>query len=154
MADPDERVRVWAIRLITDFWPLDTLMGPLKDARYPTDPESVAAFVNMAGTDSSGLVRLALASVIQRLPVDQRTTLAKALVAREVDSQDAHLPLLVWFGLLPVGDLKPEALAEAGLVCRWPVTTRMIARYLAGRIDKQPEGINADRKSTRLNSSH
>ena len=143
LADPDERVRVWAIRLITDFWPLDTLMGPLKDARYPKDPESVAAFVNMAGTDSSGLVRLALASVIQRLPVDQRTTLAKALVAREVDAQDAHLPLLVWFGLLPVGDLKPEALAEAGLVCRWPVTTRMIARYLAGRIDKHPEGINA-----------
>jgi putative heme-binding domain-containing protein len=97
----------------------------------------------MAGTDSSGLVRLALASVIQRLPVDQRTTLAKALVAREPDAQDAHLPLLVWFGLLPVVDMKPEVLAEAGLACRWPVTTRMIARCLAGRIDKHPEGINA-----------
>lgn len=140
--DPDERMRVWAIRLITDFWPLDTLTGPPAKARHPDDPESVAAFVTMAKTDSSGLVRLALASVIQRLPVDKRLPLALALVSRVEDEKDANLPLLVWFGLIPLGDKDPEALAKAGLASRWSDTTRMIARHLAGGIMNQPGGIN------------
>lgn len=141
--DPDETVRVWAIRLITDFWPLDTLMGPLAEARYPSDPESLAAFTRMAKTDPSRLVRLALASVIQRLPADQRASLATELVARAEDAGDRNLPLLVWFGLIPVGDRDPAALARIGLACRWPETMTMLSRHLAGKSAKDPVGINA-----------
>ncbi|MBU6293536.1 MAG: c-type cytochrome [Planctomycetes bacterium] len=139
--DPDEKVRAWGIRLITDFWPLDTLMGPLPEARHPSDPEALAAFTRMARTDPGGLVRLALASVIQRLPVDQRAPLATALVARAEDAGDHNLPLLVWFGLIPVGDRAPGDLAKVGLACRWPDTMAMLSRHLAVKSAKDPSGL-------------
>src|ERR1051325_2037946 len=74
---PDEHVRAWAIRFLTDAWPLDTVMRqrPVEKSEI-RDPKSEAAtlkeLIRMAKTDASGLVRLALASTLQRLPVSRR----------------------------------------------------------------------------------
>jgi len=141
--DPDEHVRVWAIRLLTDTWPLDTLMGPRKDAIYPDEPETRAAFLKMAADDKSGLVHLVLASVLQRLPVNHRVELATALVRHETYASDPNLPSLVWYGLIGVGDADPAALVGIAKVCRWPLTLRWIARNLAGRIEATPAPIDA-----------
>ncbi len=141
-ADPDEHVRVWAIRLLTDFWPLDTLIGPTKDAQYPDDPETVALLERMAASDTSGLVHLALASTIQRLPVSQRIGLALPLVRHQQYAGDANLPLLVWFGLIPLGDSHAGDLVKIAKACTWPDTARMIAHFLALRIEKQPQPVS------------
>ena len=49
----------------------------------------------MALTDPSGLVRLVLASTLQRLPVQRRVELAQALLSRVEDAADHNLPVTV-----------------------------------------------------------
>src|SRR4029079_1320773 len=102
----DEHVRVWAIRFLTDDWPLDTVLSE-RSAGRPETNRSLAIlkdFARLAESDSSGLVRLALASTLQRLPISQRPGLAAPLLAHAEDANDHNLPLLIWYGLIPVGD--------------------------------------------------
>src|SRR5205823_3003166 len=54
----DEHLRAWAIRLLTDTWPLDTVMSrrPARLVAGPEvdpDPALLAEFVRMAGEDPS-----------------------------------------------------------------------------------------------------
>jgi putative membrane-bound dehydrogenase-like protein len=144
----DEHVRTWAIRLLTETWPLDAAAGPV--AVEPAVAAAIAAqaktllgrFTTLAETDGSGLVRLALASTLQRLPVPLRPQLAAALVQRVEDADDHNLPLLVWYGLIPVADVDPLELADLAVECRWPTTRRLIARRLAGLIETNPKAID------------
>jgi putative heme-binding domain-containing protein len=124
LEDLDEHMRVWAIRLLTDTWPIDSVHGPMPHRKPPSDPELRDQFVEMAKTDSSGLVRLALASTLQRLPVEDRAVLASALASRLEDSDDHNLPKLVWFGISKIGEDKLKVAKEA----KWPDLLRYIAR--------------------------
>jgi putative membrane-bound dehydrogenase-like protein len=143
----DEHVRTWAVRLLTEELPLDAALGPvLPAAAAAADVRRRAEvlldrLVLLARHEPSGLVRLALASTLQRLPVDLRPALAIPLVSHAEDATDHNLPLLVWYGLIPVADLHPVALAEVATSCRWPTTRRLIARRLAGLYDAAPEGV-------------
>src|SRR5690606_30542084 len=109
-------VRVWAIRLLIEQWPLDGILGPVpydeeeqKQVRQKAEA-LLPKLIELAETDRSGLVRLTLGSTLQRLPVDLRSQLATALVQRPEDAADHNLPLLVWYGLIPVADRHPEHL--------------------------------------------
>ena len=152
---PNEHVRTWAIRLLTDAWPLDTVMSQ-RPAATPevkrqkseveqslvTSSAALTEFVRLAKADTSGLVRLALASTLQRLPVSQRANLAAALLARKEDANDHNLPLLVWYGLIPVVDADPAALANLAAKAELPLTRKLIARRLAEDIEKNPAPFN------------
>lgn len=142
LKDEDEHVRAWAIRLLSDFWPLDTLTSkrPTKDV---FDETIYTSLVNLAKTDSSSFVRLTLASTLQRLPHQHRAALAMELVKHTEDAEDKNLPSLVWFGLIPLGDSDPMALVSVAKVCTWPSTTRWITRNLASRIETTPAPLNA-----------
>lgn len=142
LRDPDPHVRVWAIRLLTDFWPLDTVVGPQTDITRPDDPETRAEFVRMAREDESGLVHLTLASTLQRLAVEHRAELATELVKHKQHASDRDLPLMVWFGLMPVADRDPESVVAVATACEWPVELRWIARKLATRIEDEPHTLN------------
>lgn len=152
---PSEHVRTWAIRLLTDSWPLDTVMsqrpGRKSEIQNPksgmepnlvTSAAAMKEFVRLGKTDSSGLVRLALASTLQRLPVAQRGGLAAVLMARPEDANDHNLPLLSWYGLIPVADADPLELARLAGNCEWPLTRKFIARRLAEDIEKNPFPLN------------
>ena len=145
---PDEHVRTWAVRLLSDAWPLDTLMSVRPTWRLDftaaekTAPALQEDFVRVAREDSSALVRLALASALQRLPTVQRAPLAAALVAHKEDANDHNLPLLIWYGLIPVGDAEPGSLVKVASACELPQTRRYIARRLAEDMDKNPAPIN------------
>jgi putative membrane-bound dehydrogenase-like protein len=137
-----EALRAWAIRLLTDASPLDTVMG-----RRPGPESGLAAglpdeFARMAGEDGSGLVRLVLASTLGRLPVADRPTLAAPLLARKEDASDHNLPLLLWYGLIPVAEADPSALARLGSACALPTTRRLIARRLAEDLERNPGPLN------------
>ena len=129
---PDEHIRVWAIRFLSDTWPLDTVdvrtSRPLADTHRPRLLEE---FVQVAKIDPSNLVHLAFASTLQRLPVSQRVELAAPLVARSANAQDHNLPLLIWYGLIPVGKEDPTSLANLAANCQLPLTRKFIARRLA-----------------------
>lgn len=140
----DERVRAQAVRLLSDAWPLDRIAGL---APEPAPASRSAAllpeFVRLAKEDPSGLVRLALASTLQRIDVSQRAELASALVARKEDAADHNLPLLVWYGLIPVAGADAAAVARTAGVCEWPATRRLAARRLAADLEKNPAPLNA-----------
>jgi len=137
-----ESVRAWAIRLLTDRLPLDTVLSQRVGPSVEPGKELPTALVDRARTDSSGLVRLVLASTLQRLPLKERAELATALVARSEDANDHNIPLLVWYGLIPLGDSDPMALARIGAECRLPMTRRLIARRLAEEIANAPAPVN------------
>jgi hypothetical protein len=65
----------------------------------------------MAHTDKSAVVRLYLASALQRIPTAQREGVLAGLLARVEDAQDQNLPLMYWYALQPVlsEDLKKGA---------------------------------------------
>ena len=145
---PNEHVRTWAIRLLTDRWPLDTVMSRRPgghsemEQSLETPVATLQEFVRLAKTDSSGLVRLALASTLQRLPVSQRAGLASPLLGRKEDASDHNLPLLIWYGLIPVADADPGALTRIAATAELALTRKFIARRLAEDIEKNPAPIN------------
>jgi putative membrane-bound dehydrogenase-like protein len=137
-----EAVRSWAIRLLMDRSPIDMVNGKRPFGPDPgLSPEILDLFVNMAKSDPSGLVRLWLASTLQRLPVSQRLALATPLVAHAEDANDHNLPLLIWYGLIPVADSDPSGLAQLGENCKLPTTRKLIARRLAEDLSKNPKPI-------------
>jgi putative membrane-bound dehydrogenase-like protein len=148
LAHPDEHLRAWGVRLLGDDWPIDGVIGP---ATISPDASSrlaaacdavIADLCRLARDDSSGLVRLALASTIQRMPVNRRAELAAALLQRGEDADDHNLPLLVWYGMIPVVEADPRRSADIAVASRWPMTQRLIARRLASLIDRHPEGMD------------
>ena len=97
----------------------------------------------MARDDSSGLVRLVLASTLQRLPVNRRIDLARALLSHAEDASDHNLPALIWMGLIPVAESNAAALASLASDARQPSVVRLIARRLGEDIDSRPDPLNA-----------
>lgn len=147
-AHPDEHVRACAIRLATDRWPLDTIMGrphPVASTESRRDSQVFRELIRLAESDESGLVRLTLASTLQRLPLDDRPALAKPLAAQAKDAGDHNLPLMIWYGLIPLASSKNpkdlSTLAEFAAECALPVTRQLISRRLAELIDDQPRVI-------------
>ena len=140
---PDESVRAWAVRLLTDAWPLDTIVGPLANAQYPKEAETLTKFNELASKDSSSLVHLVLASAMQRMPVESRSSLAAALVRNPRYANDRDLPMLVWFGLIPVADVDPSALVEVAKASEWPSLVRWIARRIASDCEKHPKALES-----------
>ena len=86
----------------------------------------------MASSDPSKLVRLFIASAVQRATSRElKTTLVKRLLAHEEDANDHNLPLMYWFAMEPlVADAPAESLGTA-LDTKIPrilnLTTRRIA---------------------------
>ncbi|WP_437186662.1 PVC-type heme-binding CxxCH protein [Planctomicrobium sp. SH668] len=136
--------RVWALRLLTDDWPLDGPLGPIdleESERTRVMQEAkklLPTLVELARNDPSAFVRLTLASTLQRLPVSLRAELARGLVTRQEDAGDHNLPLLVWYGLIPVVDVDAESILPVVAACQWPITRSFIARRLTEDLEKNP----------------
>ncbi|OYV96747.1 MAG: hypothetical protein B7Z73_00200 [Planctomycetia bacterium 21-64-5] len=137
--DPDEHVRTWGVRLLTDLWPLDTATGLSRAEAVVPDEDVLDALVARARDDASGLVRLALASTLARLPIALRPNLAAALLAHEEDADDHNLPALIWQTLIPLADRQPRQLIALAVDARLPQFRLWTARRLAELAGKQPE---------------
>lgn len=129
--DNNEHLRTLAIRFLTDSWPIDTVTGEPRATRETIDAQLVPQLVQMARSEQSGLVRLALASVLQRLPVEQRSTMASGLLSHEDDANDHNLPKLIWYGLSPLVDSNPESLVPLAANGKFPLTREWMARAIA-----------------------
>ena len=149
LRDPNESVRAWAIRLLTEDWTLDDALGPTWQspseavAMLNKAKELMPAFSQVALNDPSGLVRLTLASTIQRLPIEHRASLARILVSRIEDATDHNLPLMIWYGLIPVADERLMDLVSVASQCQHPTTLLFLSRCLAEEIESEPKALNA-----------
>jgi len=139
--DDSENIRAWAVRLLTDGGAIDRLNSQPRTTESPVSAPTYETLVAMAAGDPSGLVKLALASAQQRLPVGQRAEIAAALVADPAFAADHNLPSIVWYGLIPLAESDPGKLAEVAAACRWPDTLRWIVRHAAGRLQDRPQDL-------------
>lgn len=84
----DEYCRAWAIQLL----------GENRDFSSNT----LLKFKRMAENDLSPVVRLYLASSLQRMEFEDRWPILEALASREEDREDANIPRMLWFALEPM----------------------------------------------------
>ena len=78
------------------------------------------------------MVRLGLASALQRLSLQDRWPIATALVSHETDSADQNLPLMLWYGIEPLIPADRVRAVQLMAACKIPQVRQFISRRLAG----------------------
>ncbi|CAN5636034.1 hypothetical protein BH23PLA1_BH23PLA1_27750 [soil metagenome] len=107
LADEGQYMRAWTIQLAME-------------DKNPSEA-TLARFIELAENDPSPVVRLYLASALQRMPVESeiRWAILENLVMHAEDADDHNLPLMYWYAL------EPSAVADPGralsLASRSPV---------------------------------
>jgi putative membrane-bound dehydrogenase-like protein len=118
LKSPAEYVRAWTIQLMCE------------DGK--PSAAALAEFARLAKDDPSPVVRLYLASALQRIPLESRWDIAGALAAHEEDNGDHNLPLMIWYGIEPaVPGARKQALALAK-VAKIARVKEFIAKRLGG----------------------
>ncbi len=142
LEDSSPYVRSWSIRLLNEGWPTDDILSR-RHGEETTNTAVLQRLLKLAETEKEAQMRLTLASTLQRLPLALRADWAKALVAHAEDAEDYALPSLVWYGLVPVGTEKPEALVEVAKAAQWPQLLRWVTRNLASQMEKKPAPLES-----------
>jgi putative membrane-bound dehydrogenase-like protein len=118
LTDPSEHLRGWAVQF-------------LGESTLALSPGSLAAIENLSDTEPSSVTRRYLASLLQRLPHEQRWTLAARLIARPIDQFDRNIPLLCWYGIEPLIDTDAARAFTLADATQWPQLKDFIARRAA-----------------------
>ena len=125
LADKSEHLRAWAVQLLCEH-------------KNP-GAQALLEFTRMAREDTSPLVRLYLASAMQRLPLAQRAPVLKALLAHEEDAGDQNLPLMYWYAAEPVVAADNAVAVQLLAACKIPKVRQFITRRMtAGRATANP----------------
>lgn len=135
LRDRDEFIKTFGIHQI-----IGTRKVGNQSEMEPLLEEAFDEFLRLAKGDGTPRVRLALASALQKLNVQQCTQLAAALLAHEEDATDHNLPLMLWFGLR---DLPPAELVKLAPTCRIPLVREFIARRVTEEIERAPGPLNS-----------
>lgn len=104
LADKSEYVRGWAIQLSLD-------------RPEPHLAELLPQFAAMAKDDPSPVVRLYLASAMQRIPAAQRWEVVQNLAAHAEDANDHNLPMMYWYAAEPLAAVDANRALEFALSC-------------------------------------
>ncbi len=92
---PDsEYLRAWRIQLVTQ--ESDVAKDGLGSISWTRSVEMASS------ADEKPVVRLALASALQRIRLDQRWKIAEGLLSHAEDADDHNLPLMYWYGIEPL----------------------------------------------------
>ena len=132
--DKAEYIRAWAIQLIAE------------DRRVPD--AVLEKWAVMAREDKSAVVRLFLASAMQRVDHAKRWDVLTALVGHVEDKSDHNLPLLIWYALEPLVVTDEDRTAEVVAACKIPKVSEYIARRRkaggkAASVKPRPKGPKA-----------
>jgi putative membrane-bound dehydrogenase-like protein len=130
LRDFDENVRAWFVRLafedVGDHEP-----APIQFAKKQVRDVALDDLPRLAATDPSPVVRLSIASALQRLPLEKRWPILEALLSHSEDSDDHNLPLMYWYATEPLAAADPARtlkLAQAAKVPKiLPFTVRRVA---------------------------
>jgi putative membrane-bound dehydrogenase-like protein len=128
LTQKDERLRVWAIRLLGD--------------GKPPSAAAVREFCKLVPHEESGLVLLYLASTLQQLSPADRWPLAEELAARNDFAADRVLPLMIWYGIeSAIPEAPAQALRIASASSMFPVV-QYISRRLTENIRLVPKPVD------------
>ncbi len=109
-----EYIRAWAIQLLCED------MNPGKAA--------LDQFVTLATSDPSPVVRLYLASALQRIPEPYVWRVARGLMTRAEDVGDHNIPNMIWFGVQPQVTKDPVRAMRIAATSKIPMVAQFIAR--------------------------
>ena len=116
-ASPHEYVRAWSIQL------------ELEDKRV--SPQVLAELERLAQDDPSPVVRLYLASALQRLAFESRWGVAERLARHAEDADDHNIPLMLWYGVEPLVALDPARALKLAREAQIPKLAQFIVRRVA-----------------------
>jgi putative membrane-bound dehydrogenase-like protein len=125
----------------------------LVDEKRPSD-EAVRRFAELARSDPSALVRLYVASALQRTPVEKRWDAVAALLARSEDSSDHNLPLMVWYAAEPLAELDPARALTLAAGSTLPNLFAFTAQRIAALGTPDALKVLAERLARTDNPSH
>ncbi|RYU94432.1 PVC-type heme-binding CxxCH protein [Emticicia agri] len=106
LSNPSEYLRSWAIQLLAE--------------NKSVSAETLKRFGTMAKTDVSPLVRLYLASAMQRIDPSQRWEVVEALSQKVADKADHNLPVMVWIAAEPLATLDAKRFVQMGEKAKLP----------------------------------
>lgn len=115
--DGDENIRSWAVTLMCEQSPISTAIA--------------TELLRLAENDRSALVRLSLASALQRLDLPTRWPIAEALAAHGEDTDDANLPLMIWYAAEPLIEDDLERFVNLAVAAAIPKVRQHAARRIA-----------------------
>lgn len=118
-----EYVRAWTVRL-------------LGDQNYVSE-ELASILVQLAGDESSVVVRSQLACTAKRLSAKSAIPMVAALLRHDEDLADIHVPLLLWWAIedKALSDTSPVlSLLESAETWRLPLVQQIVTQRLARRL--------------------
>ncbi|MGV3559361.1 PVC-type heme-binding CxxCH protein [Larkinella arboricola] len=136
--DKDPYVRAWAVQLLCE-----------DRSASSTAQEK---FVKMAREDQSPVVRLYLASALQRVDTETAWKLAGELMQHGEDKGDHNLPKMIWYGFEPLVKQNPERALTLAARCEIPMVARFAARRTVDA-DQIPALITAIGQSAKTPTS-
>lgn len=131
------------IDLLLESSPIDTILSqrPTGESTNSVLPNAVMDILKeVALNQINDSNRLALASGLQRLPLERRLEFAQLLEEHALPD-DHNLPLMIWYGLIPVAESHPREMAEYAINTLYPTTRQLITRRLTEMIESHPERI-------------
>ncbi len=117
LKDEDEYIRAWAIQL------------ELEDRKV--SEATLQRLSEMAHNDPSPVVRLYLASALQRLPLDRRWEILDGLVTHAEDAEDHNLPLMYWYAIEPLVQADTHRAMKLAAATQIPAVKGFIIRRAA-----------------------
>ncbi len=147
LSSPDEVIKLAALRYLSEILAhINISAGSTRQERQNADWDRGAlgiTFSELAAESSHGLVRLHLASALQRLPLEMRWHTATALAERAEDANDRQQPLMIWYGIEPAVAAEPMKGVELIREAKIPTVRRLVARRIAEMIEDKPEAVDA-----------
>ncbi len=131
LRNTDENARRWGIRVCGESDEANSIQQQGDSTNHWSLLLSKGSLVELAKTEPASSVRRELASLLQRIPQDQRQPLATALLSHGEDAEDPMIPLLIWYGIEPVVGADPKAGLEFARVSKMPKVTEFIYRRLS-----------------------
>ncbi len=116
--DKEQYVRAW------------TMQFELEDREAP---EAFRAKLAQVAADPSPVVRLHVASVLQRVPLDQRWPIADALVVNAANADDQNLPLMIWYAIEPLVSADKTRAVQLLVKAKIPIVREHITRRMAAK---------------------
>jgi putative membrane-bound dehydrogenase-like protein len=134
LQDTSPQVRAWTVRLVGE------------DKRF--GPGYAETFAEMAQNEKSPVVRLALASLLQKLPLASRARIANPLIKQTEDVSDHNLPLMLWYAIEPLADLNAANALHLTMHSANPMLTSFMVRRIASAGTPEALAVIVDRINT------
>ena len=116
--DSEQYIRAWTIQLLAE----------------DKNPSGIvrSKFAEMAKSEQSPVVRLYLASALQRMPHDQRWNILESLSKHSEDKEDNNIPRMLWLALEPMVVEHPQKALQLALQFRTSSLAGVHPRRLLG----------------------